>query len=54
MPGHVHLGFAAQTEQGLVVPVVRDAHRLIHPGAVRGARRPDRGGPRRHSSPRPT
>ncbi|MFY9927461.1 MAG: dihydrolipoamide acetyltransferase family protein [Streptosporangiaceae bacterium] len=25
---HIHLGFAAQTEQGLVVPVVRDAHRL--------------------------
>ncbi|MEU6535618.1 dihydrolipoamide acetyltransferase family protein [Streptomyces sp. NPDC047000] len=23
---HVHLGFAAQTERGLVVPVVRDAH----------------------------
>ncbi len=28
IPGHVHLGFAAQTEHGLVVPVVRDAHRL--------------------------
>jgi pyruvate dehydrogenase E2 component (dihydrolipoamide acetyltransferase) len=28
VPDHVHLGFAAQTEQGLVVPVVRDAHRL--------------------------
>ncbi|WP_351230314.1 dihydrolipoamide acetyltransferase family protein [Streptomyces sp. NPDC002133] len=26
LPG-VHLGFAAQTERGLVVPVVRDAHR---------------------------
>ncbi|MEH0577451.1 MULTISPECIES: dihydrolipoamide acetyltransferase family protein [Streptomyces] len=25
---HVHLGFAAQTERGLVVPVVRDAHGL--------------------------
>ncbi|WP_205719171.1 2-oxo acid dehydrogenase subunit E2, partial [Actinomadura geliboluensis] len=25
---HVHLGFAAQTERGLVVPVVRDAHLL--------------------------
>lgn len=24
----VHLGFAAQTDRGLVVPVVRDAHRL--------------------------
>ncbi|WP_149263704.1 dihydrolipoamide acetyltransferase family protein [Actinomadura sp. K4S16] len=24
--GHVNLGFAAQTERGLVVPVVRDAH----------------------------
>jgi pyruvate dehydrogenase E2 component (dihydrolipoamide acetyltransferase) len=24
----VHLGFAAQTERGLVVPVVRDAHTL--------------------------
>jgi 2-oxoisovalerate dehydrogenase E2 component (dihydrolipoyl transacylase) len=28
IPAHVHLGFAAQTERGLVVPVVRDAHRL--------------------------
>jgi 2-oxoisovalerate dehydrogenase E2 component (dihydrolipoyl transacylase) len=28
LPGHVHLGFAAQTERGLVVPVVRDAHLL--------------------------
>jgi pyruvate dehydrogenase E2 component (dihydrolipoamide acetyltransferase) len=28
IPGHVHLGFAAQTERGLVVPVVRDAHQL--------------------------
>lgn len=28
VPEHVHLGFAAQTERGLVVPVVRDAHRL--------------------------
>ena len=28
MPGRVHLGFAAQTEHGLVVPVVHDAHRL--------------------------
>ncbi|MEE1929916.1 dihydrolipoamide acetyltransferase family protein [Streptomyces sp. TRM 70351] len=27
LPG-VHLGFAAQTDRGLVVPVVRDAHRL--------------------------
>lgn len=25
---HVNLGFAAQTERGLVVPVVRDAHRM--------------------------
>jgi pyruvate dehydrogenase E2 component (dihydrolipoamide acetyltransferase) len=25
--GEVHIGFAAQTERGLVVPVVRDAHR---------------------------
>lgn len=25
---HVHLGFAAQTDRGLLVPVVRDAHRL--------------------------
>jgi pyruvate dehydrogenase E2 component (dihydrolipoamide acetyltransferase) len=24
--GHVHLGFAAQTDRGLVVPVVREAH----------------------------
>ncbi|GAA3091835.1 hypothetical protein GCM10020001_003790 [Nonomuraea salmonea] len=24
--GHVNLGFAAQTDRGLVVPVVRDAH----------------------------
>jgi len=28
VPGHVHLGFAAQTGQGLIVPVIRDAHRL--------------------------
>ncbi|HEY6498340.1 MAG TPA: dihydrolipoamide acetyltransferase family protein [Streptosporangiaceae bacterium] len=28
IPGHVHLGFAAQTGRGLVVPVVRDAHQL--------------------------
>jgi len=28
VPEHVHLGFAAQTEHGLVVPVVHDAHRL--------------------------
>jgi 2-oxoisovalerate dehydrogenase E2 component (dihydrolipoyl transacylase) len=26
IPAHVHLGFAAQTERGLLVPVVRDAH----------------------------
>ncbi|MER7544668.1 dihydrolipoamide acetyltransferase family protein [Spirillospora sp. NPDC127506] len=25
---HVHLGFAAQTDRGLVVPVVRDAHEM--------------------------
>jgi 2-oxoisovalerate dehydrogenase E2 component (dihydrolipoyl transacylase) len=28
IPRHVHLGFAVQTERGLVVPVVRDAHLL--------------------------
>jgi pyruvate dehydrogenase E2 component (dihydrolipoamide acetyltransferase) len=28
IPDHVHLGFAAQTDRGLVVPVVHDAHRL--------------------------
>jgi pyruvate dehydrogenase E2 component (dihydrolipoamide acetyltransferase) len=28
IPGHVHLGFAAQTGHGLVVPVVHDAHCL--------------------------
>ncbi len=28
IPDYVHLGFAAQTDEGLVVPVVRDAHRL--------------------------
>jgi 2-oxoisovalerate dehydrogenase E2 component (dihydrolipoyl transacylase) len=28
IPGHVHLGFAAQTGHGLIVPVVHDAHRL--------------------------
>jgi pyruvate dehydrogenase E2 component (dihydrolipoamide acetyltransferase) len=28
VPDHVHLGFAAQTAHGLVVPVVPDAHRL--------------------------
>ncbi len=26
LPNAVHLGFAAQTDRGLVVPVVRDAH----------------------------
>jgi pyruvate dehydrogenase E2 component (dihydrolipoamide acetyltransferase) len=26
--GHVNLGFAAQTDRGLVVPVVRDAHQM--------------------------
>lgn len=28
VPQHVHLGFAAQTDRGLVVPVVHDAHRM--------------------------
>lgn len=28
VPARVHLGFAAQTDTGLVVPVVHDAHRL--------------------------
>src|SRR6202007_307592 len=28
VPGRIHLGFAAQTEHGLVVPVVPDAHLL--------------------------
>jgi 2-oxoisovalerate dehydrogenase E2 component (dihydrolipoyl transacylase) len=28
VPGRINLGFAAQTEHGLVVPVVHDAHRL--------------------------
>jgi len=28
IPRHVHLGFAAQTERGLVVPVIHDAHLL--------------------------
>jgi 2-oxoisovalerate dehydrogenase E2 component (dihydrolipoyl transacylase) len=28
IPDHVHLGFAAQTERGLIVPVVHDAHRM--------------------------
>jgi 2-oxoisovalerate dehydrogenase E2 component (dihydrolipoyl transacylase) len=28
VPGYVHLGFAAQTDKGLVVPVVHDAHQL--------------------------
>jgi pyruvate dehydrogenase E2 component (dihydrolipoamide acetyltransferase) len=28
IPAAVHLGFAAQTDRGLVVPVVHDAHRL--------------------------
>jgi 2-oxoisovalerate dehydrogenase E2 component (dihydrolipoyl transacylase) len=31
IPAHVHLGFAAQTERGLVVPVVRNAHLLPAP-----------------------
>ena len=29
IPAHVHLGFAAQTERGLVVPVVRNAHLML-------------------------
>ena len=28
IPDHVHLGFAAQTDRGLVVPVIKDAHQL--------------------------
>jgi pyruvate dehydrogenase E2 component (dihydrolipoamide acetyltransferase) len=28
LPAHVHLGFAAQTDRGLVVPVIRDAERM--------------------------
>ena len=28
IPSHVHLGFAVQTDRGLLVPVVHDAHRL--------------------------
>jgi 2-oxoisovalerate dehydrogenase E2 component (dihydrolipoyl transacylase) len=28
VPDYIHLGFAAQTDHGLVVPVVQDAHRL--------------------------
>jgi 2-oxoisovalerate dehydrogenase E2 component (dihydrolipoyl transacylase) len=31
IPAHVHLGFAAQTERGLVVPVVRNAHLMPAP-----------------------
>ncbi|MEV4366862.1 dihydrolipoamide acetyltransferase family protein [Nonomuraea sp. NPDC049637] len=30
--GHINLGFAAQTERGLVVPVVRDAHLMTTAG----------------------
>ena len=28
VPGYIHLGFATQTDHGLVVPVVQDAHQL--------------------------
>src|SRR5260370_38566877 len=31
IPAHVHLGFAAQAERGLVVPVVRNAHLMPAP-----------------------
>jgi 2-oxoisovalerate dehydrogenase E2 component (dihydrolipoyl transacylase) len=31
IPAHVHLGFAAQTERGLVVPVIRNAHLMPPP-----------------------
>jgi pyruvate dehydrogenase E2 component (dihydrolipoamide acetyltransferase) len=31
IPAYVHLGFAAQTERGLVVPVVRNAHLMPAP-----------------------
>ena len=43
----VHLGFAAQTDRGLVVPVVRDAHAPYGRVADRGVRPADRGGPGR-------
>jgi pyruvate dehydrogenase E2 component (dihydrolipoamide acetyltransferase) len=37
--GSVHLGFAAQTERGLVVPVIRDAHTLSTDAIARELRR---------------
>jgi pyruvate dehydrogenase E2 component (dihydrolipoamide acetyltransferase) len=45
IPRHVHLGFAAQSERGLVVPVVRDAHLLSRANCPRRLRsaRPLRG-----------
>ncbi len=50
----VHLGFAAQTDRGLVVPVVRDAHTLDAERA-RGRDRPaHRGRPGRARSPPPS
>ena len=50
----VHLGFAAQTDRGLVVPVVRDAHAAARRVAERGVRPADRGGPGRHADARPS
>ena len=41
----VHLGFAAQTDRGLVVPVVRDAHRLTTRDRSARARPAHRGRP---------
>ena len=43
----VHLGFAAQTDRGLVVPVVRDAHRRSTEELSRRDRPADRGRPDR-------
>ena len=39
VPSFVHLGFAAQTERGLVVPVIKDAHRRSTLGLAAELRR---------------
>ena len=49
----INLGFAAQTERGLLVPVVHGAQAADHPAAVGGAGRADRGRTGRSAQPGP-
>ena len=54
LPRAVGLGFAAQTERGLVVPVVPDAQTAVGAPAGRRAGPADRPGPRRQARRPPT